>query len=169
MPSSKSLADAIAAQLSCVKPGEYVVELGPGTGVITRAIQSQVSQNNLVVIERDYSFVEQLKREFPHAIVLQGDARNLKDLLRRHNIENVAAVVSCLPLLAMPDSVCHAIVNAAFEVIKEDGMFIQYTYGLLSPVSEKHQRQIGIKGRVTKRVWRNFPPANIWCYRAENR
>jgi len=144
------------------------VELGPGTGVITRAIcQSNVSQKNLVIIERDHRFVEKLRHDFPQAIIVEGDARHLKELLEKHNIRHVAAVASSLPLLAMPDAICHAIVNAAFEVLRPDGVFIQYTYGPTSPVNEKHQRSIGIKGKVAKRVWGNFPPARVWCYRAE--
>lgn len=169
IPSSRGLAKAVAAQLSALSEGEYVVELGPGTGVITHAICANVKQKNLVLIDRDHQFIERLKHDFPEATVLEGDARHLKELLAQHNITQVAAVVSSLPLLTMPDNICHAIVNSAFEVIKSDGVFIQYTYGPASPVTEKHQRSIGIKGKVAKRVWRNFPPARVWCYRVESR
>lgn len=165
VPSSKSLAAAMASQLAGVTPAEYVVELGPGTGVITRAIcAAGISQKKLILIERDHRFVEQLHRDFPEATILQGDARHLGELLRKHNITEVGAVLSCLPLLSMPDGVRHSIVNAAFEVIKPDGVFILYTYGLVSPVSPKNQRRIGIHGRVAKLVWRNFPPARVWRY-----
>lgn len=168
VPSSKHLANAMAAQLSTVTPADYIVELGPGTGVVTRALcQAGVSQKNLIVIERDHRFVEQLKRDFPEIIILQGDARNIKELLQKHNITHVAGIVCCLPLLAMPDNVRLAIVNSAFEVLKPDGSFILYTYGLISPVSEHNQRLIGIRGKIAKRVWRNFPPARIWRYTAE--
>ena len=158
----------MAAQLHTVSSEEYVIELGPGTGVITRAIcQSHIRQEKLIVIERDPMFIEKLKHDFPQAVILQGDARHIKELLDRHEIRQVAAVVCCLPLLNMPDHVRHAIVNAAFEVIKPDGVFILYTYGLLSPLSSQNQRSIGIRGRVAKLVWRNFPPARIWRYTAE--
>lgn len=169
VPSSKSLAKAVATQLSSVSAGEYVVELGPGTGVITHAICAKIEQKYLVMIDRDHRFIEQLRHQFPQATVLQGDARQVKELLEQHNIKQVAAVVSSLPLLAMPDNICHAIVNAAFSVIKSDGLFIQYTYGRSSPVKENQQRSLGIRGKLTKRVWRNFPPAHVWCYRAEIR
>ncbi len=158
----------MAAQLANVSPDEYVVELGPGTGVITRAIcQTRGSQDRLVVIERDARFAEQLKKDFPQMLVLQGDARDLRELLQKNNINQVAAIICCLPLLAMPDSVRHGIVDAAFESLKPDGAFILYTYGLASPVSEHNQRKLGIRGKVTKRVWRNFPPAKIWRYTSE--
>lgn len=144
------------------------MELGPGTGVITRAIcTSHIRQEKLIVIERDHSFVEQLKRDFPLSLIVQGDARNLKELLSKHGIHQVAAVVSCLPLLNMQEKVRRDIVNAAFEVIKPDGAFILYTYGMISPLSSQNQRSIGIRGHVAKLVWRNFPPARIWRYTAE--
>jgi phosphatidylethanolamine/phosphatidyl-N-methylethanolamine N-methyltransferase len=155
----------MAAQLSGISSEEHVVELGPGTGVITQAIcAAGINQKNLILIERDHHFIDKLKQDFPEAMVLQGDARHLGDLLRKHNIKEVAAVLSCLPLLSMPDAVRHSIVNAAFEVIKPEGVFILYTYGLLSPVSPRNQRRIGIRGRVAKLVWRNFPPARVWRY-----
>jgi phosphatidylethanolamine/phosphatidyl-N-methylethanolamine N-methyltransferase len=164
VPSSRILARAMAAQLS-VGPHEYVVELGPGTGVVTEALlQSGLTQQKLVIVERDPRFYDQLKRRFPQILILQGDARNLKELLQQHGIKQVAAIISSLPLLGMSDAIRHAIVGNAFSVIKPDGAFIQYTYGLLSPVPEQHQHSIGIQGRVAKRIWRNFPPARIWRY-----
>ena len=168
VPSSKGLANAMAEQLKPIFPSEYVVELGPGTGVVTRAIlQAGVPEQNLVIVELDHSFIKKLKHEFPQAIILHGDARNLKSLLQSRGIKQVASVISSLPLLAMPDSLRHAIVNAAFEAIKPNGSFVQYTYGLLSPLSKTGQRQIGIKGKVAKRIWKNFPPARVWRYKVE--
>ena len=164
VPSSQSLARAMAAQLS-VAPNEYVVELGPGTGVVTQALlQAGLAQQQLIVVERDHRFLEQLRHRFPQVLILQGDARNLRELLHQHGIKQIAAVVSSLPLLSMPDAIRHAIVHTVFSIIKPDGVFIQYTYGLLSPVPENHQRMIGIRGRIAKRVWRNFPPARVWRY-----
>ncbi|HEU5047034.1 MAG TPA: methyltransferase domain-containing protein [Rickettsiales bacterium] len=169
MPSSRHLAGAMASQLATLTKDDYVVELGPGTGVITRALcDSGIDPSKLIVIERDHRFVEQLKHDFPQALILQGDARHVKELLERHNIKQVSSVVCCLPLLAMPDNVRLSIVNAAFEVLKPEGAFILYTYGLISPVSEQNQRLIGIRGQVAKRVWRNFPPARVWRYKVEN-
>lgn len=167
--SSRSLARAMADQIE-VGPDEYVLELGAGTGAVTRALLGAgIRPQRLVIIERDQSFLHQLKHHFPHAIVLKGDARNLRELLAQHQIPNVACVVSSLPLLNMPQPVRHDIVRAAFDVIKPNGMYIQYTYGLISPLSEEHQREIGISGQIARRVWRNFPPARVWCYSADRR
>ena len=167
VPSSRFLANAMASQASKLSPDEYVVELGPGTGVITKALcESNIDPKRLIVIERDHKFVDQLRRDFPEVIVLQGDARDIKQLLAKHNIEKIGAVFCCLPLLAMPDEIRFGIVNSSFEVIKPDGAFVLYTYGLFSPLSPRNQSNIGIKGKVARRVWINFPPARVWRYEA---
>jgi len=169
VPSSRRLAKAIADQLAFVSPEEFVIELGPGTGVITRALlKAGIPQEKLIIIDIDDRFIEKLKHDLPKALILQGDARNLKEILENINIKSVAAVVSSLPLLAMPDIIRHAIVNSAFKVIKPDGGFIQYSYGLLSPLSKQNQKAIGIRGKIAKRVWRNFPPAIVWHYSNES-
>jgi phosphatidylethanolamine/phosphatidyl-N-methylethanolamine N-methyltransferase len=167
VPSSKGLARAMAAQLSMLKPEEYVVELGPGTGVVTRALcQAGVRQQRLVIIEREAAFITNLKRDFPDALVLEGDARDLRSILSEHHVHQVAAIVSSLPLLSIPDHIRKAVMHEAFKVVKADGVFIQYTYGLLSPVPARLQRDVGIQGKVAKRIWRNFPPARVWRYTA---
>lgn len=168
VPSSRALAHAMAAQLSLYTADEYIVELGPGTGVVTRALcQAGIRQQRLVVVERDAVFLAKLKHDFPQALVLYGDACDLQSILLKHNIRQVAAIVSSLPLLSMPAKIRQAIIHAAFKVLKPEGVYIQYTYGLLSPVPVPVQRAVGIRGKVTKRIWGNFPPARIWRYTAE--
>jgi phosphatidylethanolamine/phosphatidyl-N-methylethanolamine N-methyltransferase len=43
----------------------------------------------------------------------------------------------------------------------ERGTFVQYTYGVLSPL---HRRDFGLEGTVAQRVWRNLPPAAVWRF-----
>jgi phosphatidylethanolamine/phosphatidyl-N-methylethanolamine N-methyltransferase len=158
----------MADQIPAITPSEYIVELGPGTGVVTKALARKgIPMQQLVVVEREQKFLGKLKHEFPHALIVQGDACHLKDILHKHGIKQVAAVVSSLPLLGMPDHIRHTILNTAFEVLKPTGVFIQFTYGLLSPVPETHQRSIGIRGDIAKKIWRNFPPARVWRYMSE--
>jgi len=165
LPSSNGLGKAMAAQLSDLRPEEYVLELGPGTGPVTKALFSAgVPQNRLVLIEREHAFIEKLKHDFPEAIVLEGDARDLISMLHAHNVRQVAAVVSSLPLLSIPKAIRNVVVHEAFKILKPNGVFIQFTYGLLSPVPRHLQRDVGIHGKIAKRIWRNFPPARVWRY-----
>ncbi len=165
--SGKGLSDAMAAQLD-ITEDEYVVELGAGNGAVTRSILAAgVKPEKLIIIERDHKFRDDLNQKYPGVHVELGDARDVRSILQARGITQAAAVVSSLPLLAMPHAVRHAIVDACFSVLKKDGQYIQYTYGLVSPVPERNQREIGIKGKIAKRIWLNIPPARVWCYEAE--
>jgi phosphatidylethanolamine/phosphatidyl-N-methylethanolamine N-methyltransferase len=168
LPSSSGLGNAMAAQLSELHVDEYVLELGPGTGPVTRALcRAGVRQDRLVIIEREHAFIEKLKHDFPEALVLEGDARDLISMLHAHNVRQVAAVVSSLPLLSIPKAIRDVVVHEAFKALKPNGVFIQFTYGLLSPVPRHLQRDVGIRGKIAKHIWRNFPPARVWRYQVE--
>src|SRR5205085_8776905 len=74
IPSGRRLARKIAEQID-PQPGGSVLELGPGTGAVTRAIRAHgVAEADLVLIESDPQFVAVLKRAFPLAHVVEGDA-----------------------------------------------------------------------------------------------
>lgn len=166
--SSRALSDAMAAQLE-VHPDEYVVEIGAGTGVVTKSILAAgVKPEKLIVIERDKKLHDQLCKRFPKVKIILGDARQVKEILKEQGIGQAAAVVSSLPLLAMKKPLRHEIVEACFGVLKRDGQYIQYCYGLFSPVPKRNQKQIGIKGKVKRRIWLNVPPALVWCYEASD-
>ncbi len=164
--SGKSLSKAMAAQL-LVAEDEFVIELGAGNGAVTRAIlDAGVKSEKLIIIEREKQFLKRLTNKFPDVRVELGDARNTSDIVKALGIGQVGAVVSSLPLLNMPHDVRHEIVNSCFKALKKDGLYIQYTYGLVSPVPKPNQKEIGIRGNVKKNVLLNIPPARVWTYQA---
>ena len=116
--SSPELAAAMARQVPR-HPDGYVVELGGGTGSVTRALlASGVPAQRLVVIERDPTLHRYLSDHFPGVRVLLGDAVHLPSLLRRHEIGPVAAIVSSLPLLSLKRSIQLRIGAQAFAVLE---------------------------------------------------
>ena len=73
-PSGKILARTMASYVDPRIPGP-VIELGPGTGPVTDAlIRRGVAQDRLVLIEYNPDFCRLLKRRFPKATIIQGDA-----------------------------------------------------------------------------------------------
>ena len=165
--SGKKLSNAMAAQLD-IAEDEYVVELGAGNGAVTKAILGAgINPEKLIIIERDKQFLKRLSGKFPSVKIHQGDARFTDTILQELGIGKVGAVVSSLPLLNMPHDIRHEIVDACFRSLKKDGLYIQYTYGFVSPVPKRNQKEIGIKGKVKKRIWLNLPPARVWTYQAE--
>src|SRR5262245_61644237 len=83
--------------------GLPVLELGPGTGVVTRAILAKgVKPENLYLIEYSDDFVRHLSAQLPGVNIISGDAFDLDRTLggRRNMIFD--SVVSGLPLLNFP-------------------------------------------------------------------
>lgn len=166
-PSSETLADAIASEVDFDRPG-VVVELGGGTGSITRALVERArNPRDIVVIEREAKLCTHLARRFPEVQVICGDARALPRLLRSAGVGPVKAVVSGLPLLSLPARTRYGIVRQAMTVLEPDGVLLQFTYGPLSPVGRSQAQRIGILGHRSGYIVRNLPPASLWQYRRD--
>jgi len=165
-PSSPELASAMARHIPPNgKDGSgYVVELGGGTGPVTRAIlDAGVPADRLIVVERDPLLHKHLVERYPNVRILLGDAMHLQQLLRREGVTPVRAIVSGLPLLVMKKAVQHRIGAQIFAVLEPEAPMIQFTYGLFSPL--KNRRRLGVSGKVEDRVLQNLPPASVWLYR----
>jgi phosphatidylethanolamine/phosphatidyl-N-methylethanolamine N-methyltransferase len=161
VPSSRDLADAMARLVPTGTAGP-VIELGGGTGVITRALlDAGVAAERLVVVERDRALHALLVQRFPQVRIVLGDARELTTLLRSFGVMQVSAIVSGLPLLAMRESARDRIVREGFALLPPGAPFIQFTYGLSSPIP---RRKLGVHGELKTRVLNNLPPASVWLY-----
>lgn len=168
VPSGESLARAMADQVDLSRPG-HIIELGAGTGVVTTALlKAGIPHDRLIIIERNKDFFELLQEKFPDAQILQQDAQKLAQILRQHHIHEVNAVVSSLPLLSLPAQVQRNVVEQISTVLGPDSIYIQYTYGLLSPVPKRLLHGFTLTGRRVRRIWRNIPPAFIWRYTKKN-
>ena len=164
LPSGSNLAQAMAAQ---VDPGRgMVVELGAGTGAITRALIARgVTPQQLVLVEKDPVLVGTLKRRFPEAIVLCGDAARLKGLLNRAGVARPGTLVSSLPLLGMRSRTRTRVLSQVFGVLSLDGTLVQFTYSPLPPIPDVLAVALGVAGTRVARVFSNLPPAAVWVYR----
>ncbi|MBL8806781.1 MAG: methyltransferase domain-containing protein [Rhodospirillales bacterium] len=164
LPSSSQLARLVARRAR-PGPGQCIVELGPGTGPVTRALlEGGVPANRLFVVEIDAALCGFLRREFPDVAVIQGDARNLPELLPPEWVGKVACVVSGIPMLPLPIEVQRDLTRAAFAVMAPGGEIVQYTYSPASPIKTK---PLGLKGHREGWAILNFPPAWVWTYLPE--
>jgi phosphatidylethanolamine/phosphatidyl-N-methylethanolamine N-methyltransferase len=106
-----------------------------------------------------------LQARFPELRVVHGDARRLGDLAQGFAAPGTLdAVVSSLGLLSMDEADRGAILAAAFSLLRGDGRFIQFTYGMKSPVSDAQLRRLGLHGRRGAFILRNLPPATVYVY-----
>lgn len=160
-PSSSALARAVAAQVDPAQPGP-VLELGPGTGAITREILRRgVAPERLTLIEYDPSFVELLAARYAHVRVLTGDAFAFEASLGHDGGQRFAAIVSGIPLLNFPIGKRRALVETALKRLNPGAPFIQFSYGLYAPFSAP----AGASVRLAAFVWMNLPPARVWVCR----
>jgi phosphatidylethanolamine/phosphatidyl-N-methylethanolamine N-methyltransferase len=158
-PSSAVLARAMAAPL---RPGfGTVVEVGPGTGSLTRAIlQRGIAPSDLTLFEMNPTFAGALRAAFPGVTVHAAPAQAMPDLVA----PGVAAVVSGLPLLSMPEAVQRGIYEAAFRVLRPGGFVVQFTYGAGEPLAAAVRGALHLTAQRGRRVWANLPPARVWIY-----
>ena len=164
-PSGKILARTMASYVDPRIPGP-VVELGPGTGPVTDAlIRRGVAQDRLVLVEYSPEFCQLLKRRFPKATIIQGDAYDLTDTLSGILSEPAAATVSSLPLFTKPMDERRSLLEGAQELMHPDAPFIQFTYAVVPPIPARSQ---AYKAKASNRIWRNLPPARVWIYNKVN-
>lgn len=160
VPSSRMLARAIASRIAW-REGEVVVELGAGTGAISRGLLEILPPEALVMIELDPSLTSFLSRRFPEVRVLQGDATQFASLLADEGIGPVGTVVSGLPMVNMPFAFQEGVMRQSFEVLPENGFVLQYSY---SPVSPIPAERLGLEAELVRYVLRNVPPAAVWRF-----
>ncbi|MDX1455111.1 MAG: methyltransferase [Gammaproteobacteria bacterium] len=166
IPSSRALGRRMASAVE-VAADELVVELGGGTGAITgELLASGIPAERLVVFEQNATFADLLRERFPGITVLNDDAQVLADALQAagHN-RPVGSIVSSLPLLTLPIAVRDRILGQCRTVLVPEGSFVQFTYGIRSPVPEEVQAKLGFSSEQIGSVWSNLPPATVWCYR----
>jgi phosphatidylethanolamine/phosphatidyl-N-methylethanolamine N-methyltransferase len=165
IPSSPILAKAMADQVK-TSDNKTVVELGAGTGSVTHALlQHGIQPQNLIVIESDPVFCKRLRLRFPDVRILNVDATRLEQVFHRYEINNINSIVSSLPLLSLDRRSQSAILEQSFRLLGQDGEFIQYTYGIGSPIRKWYRRHFEVDGYTVKQIWRNVPPATIWRYK----
>jgi phosphatidylethanolamine/phosphatidyl-N-methylethanolamine N-methyltransferase len=163
IPSSPALGRLIASQIGDRKKG-LTVEIGGGTGVITRQLLAAgVPADRLLVLEIDPEMADYLRAALPEANVTTGDARDLPALLPASWRSRVDTIVSGIPMAVLSAAYQRQLIDAMFSALAEDGRYLQYTFTLGgSPV---RARRLGLAGRRLGTTFGNFPPASVWTYR----
>ena len=163
-PSSRRLAEHMVAD---IVPGSRVIELGAGTGAVTRAIlDSGVAAADLLVIEQNEAFSEMLRKRFPGIEVITGNAIGLNRYARA--LPGPADfVISGLPLLLFSPGRKLRLLRQAFSVLTENGAFHQFTYGGRCPVERAVLRRLGLEATLLRFTPINMPPAFV--YRLQRR
>jgi phosphatidylethanolamine/phosphatidyl-N-methylethanolamine N-methyltransferase len=157
-PSSAALGRAMAAQIP--DSAGPILELGPGTGVVTAAILARgIAPERLTAIEYDPDFSALMSQRFPRVRVVRGNAFDLAGTLG--DMPPFAAVLSSLPLINFPLEMRLSLLKQVFERLVTDAPFIQFSYRIKPPVPPPD----AITVTRAARILLNIPPARVWVYR----
>lgn len=161
VPSGAHLARIITAGISRITG--RILELGPGTGVFTRALIARgVQEENLTLLESDPHFAQILKSRFPAACVISGCATSLEQMSAFQS--GFGAIISGLPLLAMPPPTVERILGGAFRHLQPGKTLYQFTYRPKCPVPPKMLKHLNLEAKLTGFSIRNLPPAWIYAF-----
>lgn len=160
VPSSPALCRRIVRQTRRA-PDEVVLELGAGTGVISRALLAGgVPADRLFVVEIVPEMAAHLRRELPGVAVIEGDARRLAEVIPGRWHGRIGTVVCGIPLVLLPKPEQRRFIDAIAAVAPGRG-FLHYSYCATSPLP---MRRHGLVGKREAWTPLNFPPASVWRY-----
>jgi phospholipid N-methyltransferase len=157
-PSSQYLAQKMVSCIDTNQPG-FIVELGPGTGAITKAIISSIPAHTLIAIELAPHLAHQLSLQFPGITVISGSAVHLSALLK--DKKPVHTILSSLPLRALSKKNRALIFQEIPKVLSPGGRFIQFTYSMKKDTNFYPQH---FKLLDSFLVLRNLPPARVTVF-----
>jgi phosphatidylethanolamine/phosphatidyl-N-methylethanolamine N-methyltransferase len=160
VPSSAALCARIVRQVHRA-PDEAVLDLGAGTGVISRALLAGgVPADRLFVVEIAPPMAAHLRRALPGAQVIEGDARHLAELVPAEWHGRIGTVICGIPLVLLPFAEQRHLI-AAMQTVAPGRGFLHFSYCATSPISlRKHD----LAGRREAWTPLNFPPASVWRY-----
>jgi len=163
-PSSTELA---LKMIEGIKPNEnnIVLELGVGTGAITKHLQEIVPDGKSYLgIELDKNLVKSLKQKFPNLQIVCGNACDLEKIHKKTGLGKVGYVISCLPFVSIPNETGEKILEQ-IEIFMEQGCTFrtfQYAHGFYFPSAIKlreFMRDRYGKSQKSPLIVKNVPPA----------
>ncbi len=143
-----------------------LVELGAGTGPITRVLAEKARPDcRVVVLERDPDFARLLHERFdahPNFDVIEGDVRNLTEILADRGIGQADYVISGLPVPSFPKDLQRDLFRVVKQVLAPEGTYNQITE--MPWVYWRFYRRFFDDVRFVFEP-RNFPPAGAYFCR----
>lgn len=170
IPSSPALAREMARAVP-VDPAAVVVELGPGTGALTRqVIEVLAPGERFLAIDIDPEFCANLRGRWPAIDVECGSAADMPAMLAARQWSGVNHVLSGLPFASLPAAISRSILGAVSQALVSGGTFttFQYVHAYATPPAAKFRQQMdaGFGPMVSRHlVVRNFPPAYVLTWK----
>jgi len=162
-PSSLTLSRAMTKDLR-YDTAKIIVELGPGTGVMTTEILKKMRpRTRLLLVENDPDFCRILRERFPEAEIIEGSAKDLTTHLATRGITQVDEIVCGLPLALLKKERIFAEIA---KCLSPSGTMWQLTEipWLFLPAYKKHFHNVRFH-----QVLSNIPPGGYYECRGAKR
>jgi len=163
-PSSKYLANDmvrfLAEKIKHSKAPLRILELGPGTGTLTKAIVNVLRPTDqLDMVEINPHFCRMLRRRFKHP----GLKVHYVDLLEYTPKEPYDYIFSSIPYESIPEEVTRMMWDKKLELCKPAGLISYYKYMNFNFFRCKYEKDLVKRFCVDKTlVFRNLPPAQLF-------
>jgi phosphatidylethanolamine/phosphatidyl-N-methylethanolamine N-methyltransferase len=129
-PSSRFLARTTLCNIDWPRVSA-LVELGAGTGPITRVIAERARPDcRVLVLERDPDFVRLLRARFGELAnfeIVAADASSLASICAQRGFSSVDHVISGLPVPSFPRELQQELFGTVASVLRADGTYNQIT------------------------------------------
>jgi phospholipid N-methyltransferase len=167
-PSGAAISRTMARQVDFSQPG-VIVELGAGTGAITKAIIENLQPHHrLILVEIDPDFVEILRQRFPQYTVIKGDATRMAEPLANLGVKQVKYVFSGLATPSLPVRGQERLHHWMRQMLDPGATFAQITFipqhAPWRHVYQRYYARLFHEVHFTP-VWRNVPPGGVFCCR----
>ncbi len=171
-PSSPELAQKMIEGITPNK-NHAVLELGVGTGAITKFLQEIVPDDKSYLgIELDRDLVRLLRRNFPDMQIVRGNAVDTAAIHERSGIGKISYVICCLPFVSLPNEVGEQIMLQVDKFMQQGCTFrtFQYAHGYYFPSAIKLREFMRDRYGKSKRsplIVKNVPPAYTLTWSTE--
>ncbi|MCC7357774.1 methyltransferase domain-containing protein [Candidatus Uhrbacteria bacterium] len=152
-PSSSSLANLMTKSINS---DDRILELGPGTGSITRSLIKRLSNpaSQLTLVEIDPFMAKTCRAIFPQIELIEDDAlRVLKMSDKKYN-----TIISGIPFAILQKKIRLQLFAEIAKHLKPDGTFIMFQYSVLT----RHELKNYFNEVTTKYTPFNLPPAFVF-------
>jgi len=164
VPSSDELGRRITEGID-LERARTIVELGPGTGALTRFIVERAAPDaQVMAVEIDQGFADTIRSRYPRVAVVHGSAERLPEYV---NGSPADCIVSGLPWAAFAARQQAQILDAVLAALKPGGWFATFAYihAAWLPGGARFRSKLDDSFSTVSLspvIWNNVPPAFVY-------
>ena len=166
VPSSPFLGQMMV-EAANVGADDVVVELGAGTGAITREIVARHPFSHLLCLEPNPKLATAFRKKLPGVPLVEGYAQDLPEILAQWGHQRVDRVISGLPFTLWDRELLEPIFDALVECMTPNARLVTFTYvhSQVLPQARVLREVMSERFNSVQKTpieWANVPPA--YCF-----